>query len=61
MTTAVVTIRPVDRVLPLKIEQTLRRIRLDKWNGNLQLNIKDGRIHGFHVHEVVVLTAPEIL
>lgn len=31
-------------ILPCEVEARLRKIVLDKWTGNVQLNIKDGKI-----------------
>ena len=33
----------------------LAKVLLDKWSGNVTLNIKDGEIRSAHVEEVVVL------
>jgi hypothetical protein len=37
-----------DSILPPTVETALRRFLVDKLTGNLQLNIKDGKILGFH-------------
>lgn len=52
--------RPAHALLPLPVEERLRRLLVDKFSGNVQLNIKDGRILGFHVNEVVQLPAKDI-
>jgi hypothetical protein len=50
----------VDGPLPPIIMQRLRKIVLDRFTGNVQLNIKDGRVLGFHVVEVIMLPASQI-
>lgn len=42
-------------VLPEKLEQRLSRLLLDRFTGNVQLNIKEGRIRGFLVSEMIEL------
>ena len=49
-----------DGPLPPIIMQRLRKIVVDRWTGNVQLNIKDGRVLGFHVVEIVTLPASQI-
>jgi hypothetical protein len=39
-------------VLPPAIETAIRRFLVDKQTGNLQLNIKDGRILSFHENRI---------
>ena len=52
--------RPVNSLLPLPVEERLRRLLVDKFTGNVQLNIKDGRILGFHVNEHVLIPSRDI-
>lgn len=47
-------------VVPSRLEVLLRQFRLDKWTGNVQLNIKDGRIVSLNQLRTIVLTADEI-
>lgn len=42
--------------LPAELEQVVRRYILDKWTGNVQLNIKDGKILGFTENRLHSLT-----
>lgn len=53
-------IRAVERILPSRIEQVLRQIRVDKWTGSVILNIREGRVLGFNKHEAVNLASHEI-
>lgn len=46
--------------LPPTLHARLRKMALDKFNGNVELNIKQGRIQGFHVKETVELPRNEI-
>jgi hypothetical protein len=41
-----------DGFIPPTIETLLRRAVLDRFTGNVQLNIKDGKILGFHKTEI---------
>lgn len=43
-------------VLPPLIEAVLRRAKVDKFTGNVQLNIRDGEILGYHKLEIVSLS-----
>jgi len=52
--------RPVNSLLPIPVEERLRRLLVDKFSGIVQLNIKDGRILGYRVDEVVSLTPKDI-
>ena len=54
-------ISATEHLLPTKVEQLLRRARVDKFSGTVQLNMKEGRIHGFRKEEIVMLSAHEIL
>lgn len=47
--------RPSDALLPQQLEQRLRRLLVDKFTGNVRLNVKDGRIRGFVIEELVDL------
>jgi hypothetical protein len=49
-----------DGLVPSRVEQVLRQIKVDKFTGNVILNIKEGRILGFHKTEIVMLPAAEI-
>lgn len=49
-----------DGLLPARVEQVLRQIKLDRFTGTVQLNMKDGRVMGFHKTEIVMLPAAEI-
>lgn len=49
-----------DRLLPSRIEQVLRKMQVDKLTGNVILNIKEGRILGFHKTEIETIPAAEI-
>lgn len=44
-----------DNLLPATVEQLLRKLRLDRFRGNVQFNIKDGHIIGYRLEEVVTL------
>ena len=52
-------LRPSERLLPIEVEQKIRRIFESHFSGNFQLNIKDGVIVGFHSEEIVVLRPSE--
>jgi len=52
--------RPSNSLLPLPVEERLRRLLVDKFTGNVQLNVKDGRILGFQVHEIIAIAAKDI-
>ena len=41
--------------LPLKVVDALHEFFLDRATGNVTLNIKDGRVLGFHVERIVSL------
>lgn len=47
-------------ILPPTIEQVLRRLSLDNFTGNVQLNMKDGKILGWHENRVGHVPAHEI-
>lgn len=47
-------------ILPPTVEQVLRRLSLDKFTGNVQLNIKDGKILGWHEHKIGAVPSHEI-
>lgn len=47
-------------ILPPTIEQVLRRLTVDKFTGNLQLNLKDGKILGWHEHKIGAVPSHEI-
>lgn len=47
-------------VLPATLETELRRMGVDKFTGNVQLNIKDGKILGFHKNQMVSIPANEL-
>jgi hypothetical protein len=47
--------------LPPTVADRLRKMALDKFSGNVELNIKLGRICGFTVREQVELPKHEIL
>jgi len=49
-----------DGMLPPIIMQRLRKIAVDRFTGNVQLNIKDGRVLGFHIVEIVAVPASQI-
>lgn len=49
-----------DDLVPSRLAQVLRQIKVDKFTGNVMLNVRDGRIMGFHKTEIVTLTAAEI-
>ena len=49
-----------DGLLPAIVMQRLRKIAVDRFTGNVQLNIKDGRVLGFHVVEIVAVPASQI-
>jgi hypothetical protein len=48
-------LRPAERLLPIEVEQKIRRMCESNFSGRFQLNIKDGVIVGFHLEEIVVL------
>lgn len=61
-----ITAQPVrlvkrDSILPPTVEQVLRRLSLDKFTGNVQLNIKDGKILGWHEHKIGSVPSHEIV
>lgn len=41
--------------LPFGLIDRLKKWALDKTTGNVKLNVKDGRIVGFHMEEIVSL------
>lgn len=49
-----------DSLLPARVEQVLRKMKVDKLTGNVILNIKEGRILGFHKTEIETIPAAEI-
>lgn len=49
-----------ERILPPIIEQVLRRLTVDKFTGNVQLNLKDGKILGWHEHKIGSVPSHEI-
>ena len=51
--------RSPSAVLPVKLEDRLRRLLIDRFTGNVQLNIKDGRILGFRVDEIIQIAASD--
>lgn len=42
-------------ILPPELETAVRRFIVDKLTGNVQLNIRDGKILGFHENRMVSL------
>lgn len=44
--------------LPEELARELRQIRLDRFSGNVELNILEGRFMGYHVKKVVKLLKP---
>lgn len=48
------------RILPPTIEAMLRRITIDKFTGNVQLNIKDGKVIGYRKEEVGHIPSSEL-
>ena len=43
-------------LLPVEVVDLLRKIMLDRWTGNVQLNIREGRILGLRKEEVINLS-----
>jgi hypothetical protein len=41
--------------LPAKVEQMLKQFLLDRKTGNVRINVKDGRVLGVHLEEIVVI------
>lgn len=41
--------------LPAKVEEVLRQFILDRKTGNVRINVKDGRVLGVHLEEIVVI------
>ncbi len=46
---------PGNSFLPIAVEERIRAFLVDKRTGNVQLNIKDGRILGLRIEEIVSL------
>lgn len=46
--------------LPPTVQERLRKMALDKFTGNVELNIKCGQIRGFHVKEQIEVPQNEI-
>lgn len=44
--------------LPEELARELRQIRLDRFSGNVELNIHEGRLTRYHVKKVVTLKLP---
>lgn len=42
----------VSSELPATLQKRLAKMLLDKETGNFRINVKDGRILGFHVEEI---------
>lgn len=49
---------PTDLMLPQKIWLKLRQLRDEHANGTLELNIKDGVVHGYKVTETGRIDEP---
>ena len=41
--------------LPAEVAIAINKFILDKWRGNISINIKDGRILGYHSEKIVSL------
>lgn len=40
-------------LIPMNVWEQLTKFLLDKKTGNIQLNVKDGRVLGIHLNEIV--------
>jgi len=46
---------PPPVAIPAKVEQMLKQFLLDRKTGNVRINVKDGRVLGVHLEEIVVI------